>query len=288
MKLGTCLPSDPSVQINGQVSLEKAAEALAAAGIRGCLTNFPGDESQWAPHARDLKKALAHAGVELLEYNPPFFLSCATAVHRQLEAERIVRLFELAQEAGCLNVGTCLANRNSIYPDFLSRSQEYYDNARAACELIGRLAEKRGLRARLLLELVYTTVTWSPAQMLRLLADVDSPNVEAHIDIANCLTFDTLYAQREFMEDAFRQFRGKPFRSAHLKDILPLESYFPGLHEVLVGDGIMDIPTYLRLLETMGPGFPVVIEHMHDMKDIARSYERTCAMAKNLGIEVWS
>lgn len=289
LKLGTCLPTDESAQIDGHFNIEKALAAVRSAGIKGCLTNFPGDESVWRTHSHRLKNALRDTGVKLLEYNLPFFISAASSDNRASEAERTVRLLELAEETGCLNVGTCLANKQSILFDSESRSQKYYDNARATCELIARKAEKRGLKARLQIELVYTTVTWKPAKLVQLLDDIASSNVQGHMDIANCFTFDHLYNQAVFIRESFRAFRDRPFCSAHLKDILPLaESYFPGLYEVLVGDGAMDIPTYLQCLNEVSPDMPVLIEHMHRMDDIKRSYERTCQMARAIGVEVWN
>ena len=287
MKLGTCLPTDESARVNGQFSLEKAAEALATAGIRGCLTNFPTEESQWKAYSVQLKNALRHTGVELLEYNMPLFLSSASGENRESEAERTVRLLELAEETGCLNVGTCIVNNNGLGPDLKSRSREYYDNTKATCELIGRKAEKRGLKARLLPEMVYTTVTWSPTELVRLLDDVGSPNVRGHMDIANCLTFDRIFIDHsEFIRESFH-ILGNRICSAHLKDIRPAESYFPGLVEVLVGDGVMDIRSYLQCLDKMPAAFPIVIEHMNRMEDIKRSYDRTCQMAQEIGVEVW-
>jgi hypothetical protein len=57
--------------------------------------------------------------------------------------------------------------------------------------------------------------------------------------------------------------------------------------ELLVGDGVMDIPTYLKCLDRMPAGFPVVIEHMSRMSDIKQSYDRTCKIASDLGVEAW-
>ena len=287
MKLGTCLPTDESAQVNGQFSIEKAVEALAAAGIRGCLTNFPPGEENWEPYSRRLKNALCNAGVELLEYNTPFLISAAPGEDREQVAEQTVRLLELSQETGCLNVVTCVANKNSILPDPQGHSREYFDSIKTTCDLIARKAASRWLKARLLLELVYTTVVWSPAEMVRLIDAVGSPHVRAHMDIANCLTFDNIFDHGEFIRDSFR-ILGDRIYSAHLKDVRPADSYFPGLVELLVGDGVMDIRTYIECLGSMRRDFPAVIEHMGRMEDIKQSYDRVTQIASELGVEVWS
>ncbi len=114
-----------------------------------------------------------------------------------------------------------------------------------------------------------------------------SPHVRAHMDIANCLTFDNIFDHGEFIRDSFR-ILGDRICSAHLKDVRPADSYFPGLVELPVGDGVMDIRTYIECLAGMQPGIPAVIEHMSRMEDIKRSYDRVTQTANELGVEVWS
>jgi sugar phosphate isomerase/epimerase len=268
--------------------MEKSLEALAAAGIRGCLTNFPPqDESLWEPSSRQLKTALRNTGVELLEYNVSFNISTVSGEGRKQVADWVIRSLELAEETGCLNVVACVANERGIFPDPRGHSREYFDTLKATCDLVARKAESRGLKARLMLELVYTTVLWSPTEMVRLVDAVDSPNVRAHMDIANCLTFDNIFDHGGFIRDSFR-ILGDRICSAHLKDVRPADSYFPGLVETLVGDGVMDIRTYIECLGAMPRSFPVVIEHMGRLEDIKRSFDRITKISNELGVDVWS
>ena len=287
MRLGTCLPGDESAQVDGRFNIAKAADSLAKAGIRGCLTNFTPDETAWETSSRELEKALRNAGVTLMEYNTPFLVSVASRDGCASTAKKVVRLLEIAESIGCLNVVTCVANVRSILPDPMSRSRQYRDTLKEICLLIAEEAGRLGLRARLLLELVYTTVTWCPEVLAQFIDEVGSPNVQGHMDIANCLTFDNIFDHAGFIKDAFAVL-GDRIHSAHIKDVAPAESYFPGLTEALVGEGVMDNRTYLECLGKMPVDFPAIIEHMHSMEDIKRSYERIKAIADELKIPVWN
>jgi len=287
MKLGTGIPYDEPTQVNGVFNLDKALGCLSSAGIRGCLTGFVGGEAHWENSTRDLGRALQNAGVELLEYNTPFLIEVFSREQCKPTAHKIVRLLELSESIGCLNVVTCVAGPNSILPNPWNRSQECRDLLKETCDIIAEESARKILKARLLLELVYTTIVWSPLALARLLDEIDSPNVQGHMDLANCLTFDNIYDHAEFTRDAFT-ILGDRIYSAHIKDVAPSESYFAGLTECMVGDGVMDYRTYLDCLSMMPQGFPALIEHISSMADIERSYNRIKAIADEMNIPVWS
>jgi len=273
--------------MNDRVDLDKALDALAEAGIRGCLTNFAGEKTLWEPSTRELGKSLCRAGISLLEYNSCFFLGTSDPSRCRSEGEQIVELLALAESIGCLNVVTCVDGARGIlaHPD--NHNPERLDVLRRTCEIVAEGCSRRNIRARLMLELVYTTPIHSPEVLAGFIDGVGSPNVQGHMDLANTLTFDLLFDHAEFTRQAFKTC-GRRIHSAHLKDVRALDSYFPGIQECLVGEGVMDYRTYLECLAQMGPAFPVVIEHMNRLEDIVRSYRRIRAIADSLGIPVWS
>lgn len=286
MRLGTNLPGDESVHTNGQYDLDKSIDALANAGIRGCLTNFTGDESRWESSSRTLERALNRAGVALLEYNTPFLIHVPTKDACRAVTEKVVRLLAIAESVGCLNVVTCIQGPTGLVYHPWNWSAEAWDLLRETCALIAEDAARQGLKARLLLELVYVSTVRSPEALARIVDEAASPNIQGHMDIANCYNFDALPHQAPFIQNAF-QVLGNRIQSAHIKDVAPLASYFPGVRELFVGEGCMDFRTYLECLAKMPPDFPVVIEHMHAMADIERSYRRICGIAGELNIPVW-
>ena len=154
------------------------------------------------------------------------------------------------------------------------------------CLLIAEEAEQKRVCARVMIEPVYTSVIWSPEGLARFVDEVNSPNVQGHMDIVNCLTFDNVHDHADFTRESFRVL-GSRIHSAHLKDVAPIESYLPGLEERHIGDGVLDIRCYLRCLSQMPPDFPVVIEHIRAYEVIQRSYRRICSIAEEMGISVW-
>lgn len=280
MKIGTTVPRDEPAQINGKFDLEKALCCLANAGIRGCMINPPTEETEWDAFTRALDRASLAAGVELLEYNTPFQLEALSREQCQPCARAFVHMLELAESIGCLDVCAGVAGPDWIYPHPWNRSQECRDLAKETCEIIAEESARRNLKARLALEPIYTTILWSPRTLADFVDEIGSPNVQAHMDIVNCMTFDNIYDHTDFIKDAFTVL-GSRIHSAHVKDIVPIKSYCPGVAECLVGDGVLDLATYLDCLSKMPPDFPVLIEHMSALSDIEQSFERVKEAQKN-------
>ena len=286
MRLGTSIPSDEPARVNGKFDMDKALACLREAGIRGCLHNFVRDESQWESAARQFDKSLRKAGVTLFEYNAPFFIDTLTVEACAPLAERIVRLLAIAELIGCLNVATCVGGPRSILPHPWNRSSECRDLLLRTCSLVSEGAGRLGLKARLLLEPVYTTIIRTPLEVAQVIDEVGSPNVLAHMDMVNMLSYDNIFDHADFMREAFEVMGGK-FSSAHVKDAAPTDSYLPGIHELPAGDGIVDLRTYLQCLDKQEPGFPVLIEHLSAMADISRCYSHVAGIARELGIDIW-
>jgi sugar phosphate isomerase/epimerase len=282
------MPSDEMTERNGAFCLDAALEFLAKEGIRGTLTNFPADESRWEPYTRTLNKALDAAGVALLEYNTPFFIASHASREERLEQlQKTLQLMMLAEGIGCLNVTVCISGPGGLSPHPDQRNPKYRQNLKEFCLWLAERAAQAGLQARLLIEPVYTTVMGSAEVLAAFLAEVNSPHVQAHLDVQNCLNFDVIYDLKPVIEKAFKVL-GPWAKSAHIKDLAPIPFYMPGLEEKLVGDGVMDHRTHLRCLTKMPADFPVVIEHVSKAEDIVRSYRRIVAIADELGISVWS
>lgn len=287
MRLGTSIPDDQPAQVDGVFDLDKALGCLAENEIQGCLTNFPGDEAVWEAYSQRLARALRASGVVLLEYNAPFFIPVITRETCALIADKTVRILAIAENTGCLNVATCVAGPGGTYPHPENRTQKAWDILKETCDLVADGAGKLGLRARLLIEPVYTTVVRSPLELARIIDEVDSPNVRGHMDIANCLSFDIIFEHAQFIRDGFETLENR-INSAHIKDVAPAKSYMPGLVETQVGEGAMDLRTYMACLSRMPADFPVVIEHLSMMADIRRSYQRILAIASEIQIKTWS
>ena len=287
MRLGTCVPSDESVRVDGQFSLEKALSALSNAGIRGCMYSSVSDESRWEATSRELAVLLKNTGVTLMEYVAALYLQPLERSSCVPLARKFVRLLSIAESIGCLNVVACTGGYGKqLGPHPRNRRQESWDLLKETCLLIAEEAQQKKVRARILIEPVYTSVIGSPQGLARFVDEVNSPNVQGHMDIVNCLTFDNVYDHADFTRESFRVL-GSRIHSAHLKDVAPIESYLPGLEERYIGEGVVDIRCYLSCLSQMPPDFPVVIEHIRAYEIIQRSYRRILSTANEMGIAVW-
>ena len=286
MRLGTCLHWEDHFKTSGRFDLDRQLDALAAEGIRGCLFNFPPDESQWEKVSLELEKALRNAGIILLEFNSPCNLYAPTHDQCRIIAEKYVDALAISQNIGCLNVAACVEGPDSILPHPYNRSPEAYARLKDICLLIAEGTARRNIKARLLLEPVYTTLLWSPLVTARFIDEIGSPNVQAHMDVANFYHYDMIFDQAPFIRDAFTILKDR-IHSAHVKDVAPAKSYFPGLVEMGVGEGIMDYRTYLQCLSKMPEDFPVIIEHMADLNQIVKSYRIIKTIAEEMGISTW-
>ena len=285
MRLGTNLPREEGLHVDGRWSLAKAVDALATAGIPACIHNFTDEESQWERSAKELARLLDSAGLALLEYNSPFPIPTLGGVACEEVARQMVRLLEIAESIGCLNVVTCAAGGDSIYPHPANRDPAAWETLRRTCGLVGEQAARKGLRARLLPEFIYPSPLATPDDAARLLDEVDSPHVQGHIDFANCLTFDIIFDHTEQMRRAF-QALGSRLRSAHIKDAQPARTYLPSLIESPVGEGCLDLKAYLEFLSHMPAELPVAIECGGGVDVIASAYRRVNTLAETLGTRV--
>jgi sugar phosphate isomerase/epimerase len=273
--------------VQGQFSLDKALEEVAKAGIRGCLYGFPGDESRWEVELRTVARSFERAGVALMEHDLPFFLQQPDRQDGRSVAGSVVHALAVAEDTGCLNVVACVGGfGQSILPHPLNWSRASWDAVREVCLMIADGTARRNLRARLLLEMAYTTVIRSPKALADLIDEVGSPNIQGHMDIVNAFSFDVIYDQAGFIRESF-DILGDRIHSAHLKDVTPIRSYLPGLEERMVGEGVMDFRTYLGCLTKKPAGFPAMLEHMASMKDIERSFRRMAVIADDMGLPVW-
>ena len=283
--MGTCLPRDDSARINGEFSIDKSLETITREGIKGCLFNFVTDESLWEETSFSLAKSLKNAGVTLMEYNPSFFIQPLEREGCKPMADSIVKALSISESIGCLNISVCAGGYDDCIAHPRNKTQESWELLKETCVLTAEKAAVKNLRARLLIEPVYISVIWSPETLAKFIDEVGSPNIQGHMDIVNCLNFDLIYDHGDFIKEAFKKL-GNRIYSAHIKDVAPLKSYLPGLEEKQVGEGVMNIRTYMECITGMPADFPAIIEHLSRIDDIRRSYKRIKEIADEMGVSV--
>src|SRR4051794_30784852 len=103
-------------------------------------------------------------------------------------------------------------------------------------------------------------VTLDSAETMRAVLDeVDSPMVKCDWDPVNWITLRTVYATGPAMERMV-ELLAPHIVSAHAKDVVVEDRLVVHIDNVAAGEGILDYPTFLRLLEDLSPDYPLIVE----------------------------
>jgi len=99
----------------------------------------------------------------------------------------------------------------------------------------------------------------SARTMREVLDVVASPMVKCDFDPVNWLTLQTVYSTGAAVTEMVRTL-GPHIVSAHAKDVTIADRLVVHIDNVAAGTGILDYPTFLRLIEDLDPGFPIIVE----------------------------
>ena len=132
------------------------------------------------------------------------------------------------------------------------------------------------------LEPMPNMVPAGPDEYLKLMEDVGSEHLKAHLDIINWMnSFDRFLHQREFMDDVFAKMHGK-IVSCHFKDIILKQELTFQIVEAPVGDGLFDIDYYVKKVNEEDPELPLMIEHQPNDEAYIRSMKFVTERYKDL------
>ncbi len=138
-------------------------------------------------------------------------------------------------------------------------------------------------RARFSLEMMQYSLPDSVDNYLALIKAVDRPAFAGHLDPVNLvMTPRTYFDTGALIRECFEKL-GPYIVSCHAKDILLHDRAALHLDEVIIGDGVLDYPTYLRELEKLDADVPLMLEHL-DASEYALARDRITAIAEPLGI----
>lgn len=103
-------------------------------------------------------------------------------------------------------------------------------------------------------------VVLDSAQTMREVLDaVASPMVKCDFDPVNWITLQTVYDTGAAITEMVRTL-APHIVSAHAKDVTIADRLVVHIDNVAAGTGILDYPTFLRLIEDLDPHFPVIVE----------------------------
>lgn len=260
-------------------SPEEWAAKHVSLGLKS--VNFPIDYLAGEDVYMAYKKAADDAGLVIAEVGVWKNTLAADPAERQKNIDYAIGQLKMADQIGavcCVNVvGTPYGPRwdGGYRGNF---SQEAWD---MAVDMIRQIIDgAKPQRTKFCIESMPWMIPSSPDEILKLIEDVDRPELGVHLDVVNMITDPHRYFfNDEFLEECFTKLKGR-IVSCHLKDIRLRPQYTWQLQECAPGEGTLDIPLYIKLATQENPQMPMIIEHLHSDEEYYKSVEYV------LGLEI--
>jgi len=233
---------------------------------------------------RAIESAFARADVVIAEIGIWRNLITPDAAVRRRNIEYACQMLALADAVGARcavsYIGSLAAGTDyAPHPDNLGPAA-FEASVATVREIIDSV---RPRRARFALEMMQYALPDSVDCYLDLIHAVDRPAFAAHLDPVNLVMtprryFDTGALLRECFDKL-----GPHIVSCHAKDILLHDRAALHLDEVMIGDGNLDYPAYLRALDALPGDVPLMLEHL-EPAEYATARDRLTAIAAANGI----
>ena len=139
-----------------------------------------------------------------------------------------------------------------------NNTEEAYQYLLSNMKVLRDAAEKRGVM--IAVEAVSQFVINSPERMLRLVNDLDSPNILVIFDLLNLLTIDNYKNQEEIIDMAF-ELLGDKIAVIHLKDFKVEGNQ---LKQCPIGEGLLNLSKILSLIKYHKPNVPIILEELKE------------------------
>ena len=140
-------------------------------------------------------------------------------------------------------------------------------------------------RAKYTLEAMPWIFPDSPESYLELLTAIDRKNVGVHLDIANMINCPSrIFDNTGFINHCF-DLLGDKIIAMHAKELKYQSDLTFHIDEVIWGQGVIDLRTYLKRANELHPDIPVGLEHM-PAEAFPPSIAHIRSVAKEMNIEV--
>lgn len=209
-----------------------------------------------------------------------------------IAVEAAVRKANLEHACDCLAIADAVGARCAVSyigsfapdtdyaPDARNMGRECFDAAVETVRLI--LDRVKPKRAKLALEMMQYSLPDSVDGYLALIEAVDRPEFAAHVDPVNLIMTPRVYFDNgALIRECFEKL-GRYIVSCHAKDIRLHHQAALHLDEVMIGDGVLDYPTYLR--QVARAGVPLMLEHL-EAAEYAVARDRLFAIGRDAGVE---
>lgn len=208
---------------------------------------------------------------------------------QQGNIERMRTLLRKADLLGCRNAVSLVGSRDSegrtMMPAAENFTPEFESEFR---EVVLRVVDGLSLETtHYLIETWPNTFYYEPGSMKAFVDSVGHPRVGLHLDPCNLHHHQWVYRSTERLEQIFAEI-GPLCRSVHLKDITWDGSHYQWLmhlDECRIGEGEMDYPTLLRLIDrTMPEDITCYCEHLSSEADYIHNIRVLHETAESVGV----
>ncbi len=202
--------------------------------------------------------------------------------------DRLVERLALAEELEAVTYVNIIGSRHGTVwhgPHRDNFSQEFFEEAvetyRKACDAVNPR------HTTLSFEMMPFNFLDGAAEYLRFLEALDRPRAAVHLDPANTVgnTRDYFHNAEHFR--AQMRLLGPHVVNVHLKDLrLDPQPPVVRFYEVPIGEGGLDYPALLQMLDELDPDLPCLLEHLPDAQSYAKAAAAVRRMAGEAGVRV--
>lgn len=253
-------------------SIEELASKLNSYGLKSVqlvlkksIKDF--SEGMFSPaYAKQIGDAFSKNNVDIAVLGCYINPSCTDENKLKAETEYFVENLKYARymNAGVVGLETGFVG-DTCNPEN-NHTEKAYQHLLTTMKYIRDNAEKVGVT--IAVEAVSCFVINTPEKMLRLVNDLNSPNIAVIFDLLNVLTIDNYQSQEKIIDTAF-ELLGDKIAVVHLKDFIAEDG---GLKQCEIGKGICDIPYLLSVIKHKKPNLPIILEETREnvLSDIVR------------------
>ena len=210
----------------------------------------------------DIRDQLAQRGIAMAAVDGTFNMVHPDRDRRWANLGRLRQLIGSCDALGTSVVTLCTGSRDEImwrrHPD--NDSPEAMADLVAVMRAAARTAETRGVT--LAFEPEVNNVASSPERARQLIDEVGSPAVKVVMDPANIFKAGQLPQMQDKLREAFALL-GHDVALAHAKDL----DHDGEAGHLGAGQGLLDYPLYLSLLQQSGFDGTIVLHQMHHLSD---------------------
>ncbi len=185
-------------------------------------------------------------------------------VQREAAFQKCTAALNLAEEIGavcCVNIAGSRGEQwDGPHPDNLNA--ETFDMIVESIRLI--IDTVQPTRTFYALEMMPWALPDSPQSYLELIQAVDRTAFGVHLDPVNIINSPRRYFDNGSLIRECVQMLGPHLKTCHAKDINLHGQLTVHLDEVLLGQGFLDYPTFLRELHKLPGHIPLLLEHLPD------------------------